>query len=72
MCPPAGDYLRLRSLRRMGLLNTKDDSMEWLIPHKIESPSNSISINQIVRCLLRGTVWFEKCVRRLFKLPPEC
>lgn len=56
----------------MELLNTKDDSMEWLIPYKIESPSITISINQTVKRLLRGTVWFAQRVRRLFKPPPEC
>jgi len=71
MCPPAGDYLSLRGLQRMGLLNTKDDSMEWLIPYEIESPSITISINQTVRYLLRGIVWFAKSVSRLFKPPPE-
>jgi|GEM_PF-2054525 len=72
MCPPTGDYLRLHGRQKMGLLNTKDYGMEWLIPYKIESPSITISISQTVTRLLRGMVWCAKCVRRLFKPPPEC
>jgi hypothetical protein len=59
-------------MQRMGLIKAKDDSMEWLTPYKIESPSITIYTNQTVNRLLLGTLWFAKCVPRLFKPPPEC